>query len=95
MNRRNFAQTLRMIWIDAVLTEDGELNRADIERAFLISTPQASGDLARYRQFYPHQAFYDTSAKTYRRIEGAAPIFSAKQHAAAVEAVNAVIEAKP
>ena len=87
-----FARTLRLIWIDAVLTEDGEINRRDIEAAFLVSTPQASNDLSRYRRLYPNQIFYDTNIKAYRRIEGVAAAFTRKQHIAAVEAVNAVLE---
>lgn len=87
-----FAQTLRLIWIDAVITEDGEINRSDIMRAFLVSTPQASADLARFQRLYPRQVFYDRSAKCYRGIEGAQPVYNPSAHRAAFDAVQAVLE---
>ena len=91
-NTNTFAQTLRMIWIDAVITEDGEINRSDIMRAFLISTPQASADLGRYQRLYPRQIYYDRSDKCYRRIEDAPPVYSSSAHRAAFDAVRAVLE---
>lgn len=89
---RNFAQSLRLIWIDAALSEDGEINRADIQLAFKVSTPQASADLQAFQRLYPSQIAYDRSAKTYRLIEGRPAIYTRKQHASAFAAVEAVSE---
>ncbi len=89
----NFAQILRLIWIDGVLEEDGEINRADITRAFRVSIPQASADLSAYRRRHPGHIYYDTSAKCWRRIEGHAALYSRAIHEAANDAVRAVDEA--
>lgn len=86
----NFAQTLRLIWIDGVLHEDGEINRADIVRAFRVSIPQASADLAAYRQRHPKHIYYDTSAKCWRRFLGDPALYNRAQHEAANDAVRAV-----
>lgn len=44
---------------------DGRVNRRDLMEAFGISDPQASLDLRRYTERYPHALRYDASAKTY------------------------------
>lgn len=62
-----FAQTMRLIWIDAMLTNVGTIQRADIARMFLISIPQASADLQAYRRAHPDGLTYDTRDKCYRR----------------------------
>lgn len=62
-----FAQTMRLIWIDAMLTNVGTIQRADIARMFLISIPQASADLQAYRRAHPKGLIYDARAKCYRR----------------------------
>lgn len=90
MSVLSFARSLRMIWIDAVLAEDGELNRVDIERAFMVSTPQASDDIRTFDAIYPQTIFYDRSAKTYRKIEGAPSIYSRAAHRAVFDAVREV-----
>lgn len=63
----NFAQTMRLIWIDAQLTLGSDIQRADIARMFLISIPQASADLKAYRRVFPEGITYDARAKCYRR----------------------------
>ncbi len=90
MSVLSFSRCLRMIWIDAVLAEDGELNRIDIARAFMVSTPQASADLKTFGKIYPGMMFYDASAKAYRKTEGSPSIYSASQHRAAFDAVREV-----
>ena len=90
MSVLSFAKCLRMIWIDAVLAEDGDLNRADIERAFMVSKPQASADIKTFDRCYPGMIFYDASARTYRKVEGMPQIYSASAHRAAFDAVREV-----
>jgi hypothetical protein len=70
-----FAQKFRLIWIDAVLVQRGQINRADICAAFDISTPQASLDLRDYMRLAGDFIAYDKSAKVYRKsgIESAFP----------------------
>lgn len=62
-----YAQTMRLIWIDAMLASVGTIRRADICRMFLISIPQASLDLRAYLNAFPAGIAYDASAKCYRR----------------------------
>jgi hypothetical protein len=85
-----FFQTLRMIWIDAVLWEDGEIQRRDICENFDLSVPQASLDLRRYMQLHPGRIAYDRSAKVYRTIEGSKPYYDKNETFAALEIVQAV-----
>jgi hypothetical protein len=85
-----FAQTVRMMWIDAVIDEDGEIGRSDITRAFGVSMPQASADIRRYMARNPRRIAYDPSLKRYLMIEGTNPIFMRDARNAAVEMVNAV-----
>lgn len=63
-----FAQTMRLIWIDAMLSSGYALNRSDICAAFGVSTPQASLDLTAYRTLHGDKIAYDTSRKNYIRI---------------------------
>ncbi len=85
-----FAQTVRMMWIDAVIDEDGEIGRADITQAFGVSVPQASCDLRRYREINPRRIAYDPSHKRYVVVEGTNPAFMTDARRAAFEIVNAV-----
>lgn len=84
-----FGQTIRQIWIDAVLAEDGELSRADICHAFGVSIPQASHDIRRFLSRAPARMAYDRSSKIYRAIEGTWARYGADQHKAAFAAVSA------
>ncbi len=85
-----FAQTVRMMWIDAVIDEDGEIGRTDIAQAFGVSIPQASADIGRYRKMNPRRIAYDPSYKRYVVIEGTNPFFMRHARSAAHEIVNAV-----
>lgn len=85
-----FSVMVRLMWIDGVIENDGEINRADISRAFGVSTPQASADLARYREINPNRIAYDPSRKCYVLVEGTKALCSATQQEAAAEMVRQV-----
>lgn len=92
-----FAKVLRQLWIDAALSEDGELSRSDICAALCVSVPQASYDLREYMRANPGRIAYDRSAKVYRTVEGSCALFGSKAHAAAFEVsrhVRAALEAR-
>ena len=44
---------------------EGGVNRSDITERFGVSVPQASGDLALYRELAPENLVYDSTAKRY------------------------------
>jgi hypothetical protein len=88
---QKFSVTLRQIWIDAVVAEDGEINRASICEAFGISVPQASLDLRLYQHANPGRLFYDRSFKVYRTIEGSKTQFGLMAHAEVFAIVHRVI----
>lgn len=87
INDQNFAVIVRMMWIDDVIEEEGEIGREDIRRAFMVSIPQASTDLRRYRNANPERIAYDNSLKRYVKIEGSRPLFWGSARAAAAEIV--------
>lgn len=87
-----FAIIVRMMWIDEVIEEDGQINRSDIMRAFGLSNPQASLDLKRYMAANPRRIAYDPSARCYIKIEGTKPLFWGGARAAACEIVRQVSE---
>lgn len=62
-----YAQTMRLIWIDAMLTNVGTINRADIARMFLVSIQQASLDLRAYQAALPSGVAYNSRTKKYER----------------------------
>lgn len=72
----NFAQKMRLIWIDATLASEGNLQRGDIMRAFDVSLPQASNDIRVFRDTWPDAIEYDNRAKWYFRPAGASPAFT-------------------
>jgi hypothetical protein len=55
----------RLEFIEFQLYWEGGLNRSDIIDFFGISVPQASSDLAQYRQLEPNNIRYDASQKRY------------------------------
>lgn len=55
----------RLEFIEFRLFWDGSVNRSDITERFSVSTPQASADLAQYRERAPENMRYDTSGKRY------------------------------
>ena len=60
-------------WIAEALRIYGYVNRAHVERAFGVSTPQASKDLTAFQRLNPGAMRYDVSAKCYVATSSAAP----------------------
>ena len=60
-----YEQSLRLDFIDWRLAKCGEVQRADISRAFNGSTSQASIDLNEFLRLYPNAMTYDKTAKRY------------------------------
>ena len=63
--RRRWGAEQRLEFIEFRLFWDGSVNRSDITDRFGVSTPQASADLARYRELAPANIQYDSSGKRY------------------------------
>jgi predicted DNA-binding transcriptional regulator YafY len=55
----------RLEFIEFRLFWEGRVNRSDITEAFGVSIPQASNDLAQYRELAPANIHYDASEKRY------------------------------
>lgn len=55
----------RIEFIEFRLFWDGSINRSDIKERFGVSIPQASADLAQYRERAPENLRYDSSGKRY------------------------------
>jgi hypothetical protein len=87
-----FAVVVRMMWIDSTINDKGQINRADIMRAFAVSAPQANLDLKRYMAANAGRIAYDVRAKTYVQIEGSKPLFWGGARAAADKMVRQVAE---
>ena len=54
----------------------GGVNRSDITERFGVSVPQASNDLAQYRERAPENLIYDASAKRYLAAKLFKPVFA-------------------
>jgi predicted DNA-binding transcriptional regulator YafY len=52
---------------------EGGVNRSDLTERFGVSVPQASNDLAQYRELAPDNLHYDSSAKRYVATEAFKP----------------------
>ena len=85
-----FAVIVRLMWIDGVIENDGEINRREISQAFGISTPQASLDLRRYMELNPGRIAYDVRGKRYVQVDGSRPLYKSAQQEAAAEMVRQV-----
>jgi hypothetical protein len=55
----------RLEFIEFRLLWEGGINRSDITEFFGVSVPQASKDLAQYRELAPANSHYDTTKKRY------------------------------
>lgn len=64
-----YAVEQRLRLIDFLLQHYGTLNRSAIMDYFGVSMPQAAMDIREYLTVAPDNAFYDKSAKTYRRSD--------------------------
>ena len=80
-----FSQTMRLIWIDAMLSKVGTIRRRDICMMFQISTPQASLDLRAYQAAFPTGIEYDRRKKCYRRV-GADSLFDDQSRSTVADA---------
>lgn len=60
-----WSQKQRLEFIEFRLQWEGRVNRSDLMHCFGISMPQASLDLAKYRELAPENAVYDSTEKTY------------------------------
>jgi predicted DNA-binding transcriptional regulator YafY len=69
-----WGQERRLAFIDFRLQWEGRLNRSHLIQFFGISVPQASIDLAHYRELAPQNLSYDHSSRTYLVAEGFHPI---------------------
>ena len=63
--RLSWGAEQRLEFIEFRLFWDGVLNRSDITERFGVSVPQASNDVAMYRELAPDNLEYDSSAKRY------------------------------
>lgn len=90
-----FATVVRLMWIDDLIEEEGQVQRGDIARAFRMSLQQASYDLRRYMQLNPGRIAYDPSPRCYLQIEGSAPLFTRGHRRAACEIASAVSDHFP
>ena len=64
---RRWAVQRRIEFIEFRLAWQGTLNRGDLREQFGISDPQASADIAAYRELAPGNCEYDRKAKVFRR----------------------------
>lgn len=63
--QRRWGTEQRLEFIEFRLFWDGSVNRSDITDRFGVSIPQASADLAQYRELCPENMEYDSSEKRY------------------------------
>lgn len=90
----HFAQTMRLIWIDAHAARTGFVRREDICTAFNVSVPLASTDLGVFQKRFAGRLGYDTSRKGYVPLS-AVTAFDPALHdpvVAAAAAVRAVLK---
>lgn len=90
-----FATVVRLMWIDDVIEEEGQIQRGDISRAFRMSVQQASHDLRRYMQLNHRRIAYDPSLRCYIQVEGSKPLFTRGHRCAAADIVSAVSDHYP
>ncbi len=69
-----WSQKQRLEFIEFRLQWEGRVNRSDLINFFAISVPQASLDLAKYRELAPNNAVYDATEKTYVAGPSFAPV---------------------
>lgn len=87
-----FATVVRLMWIDDLIEEEGQVQRGDIARAFRMSVQQASHDLRRYMQLNPGRIAYDPSPRCYVQVEGSKPLFTRGHRCAAADIASAVAD---
>jgi len=67
------SQKRRLERLDILLMWDGSFSRTDLVEFFQISAPQASADIAKYRDIFPAGCSYDPTSKEYVRGENFTP----------------------
>jgi predicted DNA-binding transcriptional regulator YafY len=65
VERRRWGAEQRLEFIEFQLFWNGSVNRSDITERFGVSVPQASNDIAQYRDLAPDNIHYDASEKRY------------------------------
>lgn len=61
----NYAQSIRLDYIDAMMAEKRELRRNDIAEKFRVHVVTASHDIRRFMAEHPGAIEYDASLKRY------------------------------
>jgi predicted DNA-binding transcriptional regulator YafY len=74
-DRRRWGPEQRLEFIEFRLFWDGGVRRGDLISRFNVSTPQASTDLANYRELAPENMEYDATQKRYVATAAFAPRF--------------------
>ena len=74
---RAWGANQRLEFIEHRAFWEGGVNRGDLTQKFGVSIPQASNDLARYRNMAPDNLDYDLRAKRYVASATFSPIFDA------------------
>ena len=64
-DKRRWGPEQRLEFIEFRLFWDGGVRRGDLMSRFNVSTPQASTDLANYRELAPENIEYDATQKRY------------------------------
>jgi hypothetical protein len=74
-----WGQERRLEFIDFRLYWSGRINRSDLVDFFSVSVPQASLDLARYREIAPQNIEYDPAERAYVARSEFSPIIAPKE----------------
>jgi hypothetical protein len=75
-HRPTFAQTQRLIYIDAALQTGASIKPKHIAADFYVSVSKAKQDLALFAELFPNRIVFMHSSKTYQRVDSSAPVFS-------------------
>lgn len=84
MKHPSFAQTLRLIWLDAKAATPEGLRRRDLVDLFGMSRSAASKDIAAYQRLFPGRLSYLLGDKCYLSLE---PFFAPGTHHVAMAAI--------
>lgn len=73
--KKKWSVEQRLEFIEFRLYWEGGIQRKDLTEQFGISVPQASKDIALYRETAPENLHYDSSLKSYTASDGFVPMF--------------------
>lgn len=97
--RPTFAQTQRLIYIDAALHTGASIKPKHIAADFDVSVSKAKQDLALFAELFPNRIIFMHSSKTYQRVDHSAPVFSNRArftiHEAQAETMRAMQDIQP